>query len=76
MTNFDFEFNKKATNSEIQILGQYLKQWVKLQNFETRMNFQSVSAPSCLFSMQFQAEWRGTRNESEFSWVFPPTLDK
>jgi hypothetical protein len=36
-TNFDFEFNKKATNSEIQILGQYLKQWVKLQNFETRM---------------------------------------
>ena len=36
-TNFDFEFNKGATNSEIQILGQYLKQWVKLQNFETRM---------------------------------------
>ena len=36
-TNFDFEFNKSATNSEIQILGQYLKQWVKLQNFETRM---------------------------------------
>ena len=36
-TNFDFEFNKKATNTEVQILGQYLKQWVKLQNFETRM---------------------------------------
>ena len=36
-TSFEFEFNKKATNSEVQILAQYLKQWVKLQNFETRM---------------------------------------
>ena len=36
-TTFEFEFNKKATNSEVQILGQYLKQWTKLQNFETRM---------------------------------------
>ena len=36
-TNFTFNFNKSATNSEIQILGQYLKQWNKLQNFETRM---------------------------------------
>ena len=36
-TNFTFNFNKAATNSEVQILGQYLKQWNKLQNFETRM---------------------------------------
>ena len=36
-TNFTFNFNKSATNSEIQILGQYLKQWNKIQNFETRM---------------------------------------
>ena len=36
-TNFKFRFNKKATNSEITILGQYLKQWNKLQQFETRM---------------------------------------
>ena len=36
-TNFEFQYNKNATNSEVQILGQYLKQWVKLQQFETRM---------------------------------------
>jgi len=36
-TNFRFKFNKSATNSEINILGQYLKQWYKLQNLETRM---------------------------------------
>jgi len=36
-TNFKFHFNKAATNSEIQILGQYLKQWCKTQKFETRM---------------------------------------
>ena len=36
-TSFNFKFTKAATNSEIQILGQYLKQWTKLQNFETRM---------------------------------------
>ena len=36
-TNFNFEFNKSATNSEVTILGQYLKQWNKIQNFETRM---------------------------------------
>jgi hypothetical protein len=30
-------FNTKATNSEITILEQYLKQWTKLQNFETRL---------------------------------------
>ena len=36
-TNFKFNFNKSATNSEITILGQYLKQWSKLQKFDTRM---------------------------------------
>tara|TARA_R110000796_G_scaffold54998_1_gene128387 strand:+ start:3368 stop:5116 length:1749 start_codon:yes stop_codon:yes gene_type:complete len=36
-TNFKFAFNKGATNNEINILGQYLKQWCKLNQFETRM---------------------------------------
>ena len=36
-THFDFKFYKGATNSEIQILSQYLKQWYKLNNFENRM---------------------------------------
>jgi len=36
-TNFKFAFNKSATNNEINILGQYLKQWCKINNFETRM---------------------------------------
>jgi len=36
-TNFKFNFFKSATNSEITILGQYLKQYCKLQKFETRM---------------------------------------
>ena len=36
-TNFKFDFFKKATNSEVTILGQYLKQWCKTQKFETRM---------------------------------------
>jgi hypothetical protein len=36
-TNFNFHYNKSATNNEINILGQYLKQWCKLNNFETRM---------------------------------------
>ena len=36
-TNFKFEFNKSATNSEVNILGQYLRQWSNLQNFSTRM---------------------------------------
>tara|TARA_B110000503_G_scaffold122932_1_gene188053 strand:+ start:4562 stop:6310 length:1749 start_codon:yes stop_codon:yes gene_type:complete len=36
-TNFKFNFNKPATNTEITILGQYLKQWNKLNKFETRM---------------------------------------
>jgi hypothetical protein len=36
-TNFNFHYNKSATNNEINILGQYLKQWCKINNFETRM---------------------------------------
>ena len=36
-TNFTLHFNKNATNSEVQILSQYLKQWSKVQDFETRM---------------------------------------
>jgi hypothetical protein len=36
-THFSFNFNKEATNVEVQILGQYLKQWCKLNKFETRM---------------------------------------
>jgi hypothetical protein len=36
-TAFRFHFHKDATNSEIQILGQYLKQWYKLNKLETRM---------------------------------------
>ena len=29
--------NQNATNNEINIIGQYLQQWCKLQNFETKM---------------------------------------
>jgi hypothetical protein len=36
-TVFRFNFNKSATNSEIQILSQYLKQWYKLNKLDTRM---------------------------------------
>jgi hypothetical protein len=36
-TNFKFNYFKSATNSEVTILGQYLKQWCKTQKFETRM---------------------------------------
>jgi len=36
-TNFKFTFNKRATNSEVTILGQYLKQWCKNNQFDTRM---------------------------------------
>ena len=36
-TPFKINFTKNATNSEVTILGQYLKQWCKLQKFETRM---------------------------------------
>ncbi len=36
-TNFKFDFNKSATNTEVTILGEYLRQWSKIQNFSTRM---------------------------------------
>ena len=36
-TNFRFVFNKSATNTEVSVLGQYLRQWCNLQNFHTRM---------------------------------------
>jgi len=36
-TPFLIDFKTKATNSEITIISQYLQQWSKLQNFETRM---------------------------------------
>jgi len=36
-TPFKIKFSKNATNVEVNILGQYLKQWCKLQKFETRM---------------------------------------
>jgi len=36
-THFEFKFYKNATNTEVQILSEYLKQWYKLQQFETRM---------------------------------------
>jgi hypothetical protein len=29
--------NKNATNNEVNIIGQYLQQWCKLQNFETKI---------------------------------------
>ena len=34
---FSVKWKSKATNSEIKILGEYLHQWSKLQQFETRM---------------------------------------
>jgi len=36
-TPFKMVFNKAATNTEVQILGQMLKQWCKIQEFDTRM---------------------------------------
>ncbi len=36
-TPFKLNFNTKATNTEVQILGQYLKQWCKIQEFEKRI---------------------------------------
>jgi len=34
---YKIKFSKNAYNVEVNILGQYLKQWCKLQKFETRM---------------------------------------
>ena len=36
-THFEFKYHKNATNSEVSILGEYLRQWCNLQNFHTRM---------------------------------------
>ena len=36
-TPFIINFKSEATNSEVTIIQQYLQQWSKLQNFETRM---------------------------------------
>lgn len=36
-TPFKIKFTKSSTNTEVSILSQYLKQWCKLQKFETRM---------------------------------------
>ncbi len=36
-TPFNLFFKSKATNSEIQILREYLQQWCKLQQFDTRI---------------------------------------
>ncbi len=37
MTAFDLEYQEKPTDNEVKILTQQLKQWVKLQQFETRI---------------------------------------
>lgn len=36
-TPFHVKFNQQATNAEVSIIGQYLQQWCKMQDFETRM---------------------------------------
>jgi hypothetical protein len=36
-THFNINFKKSANNSEVQILGEYLKQWCKVNQFDTRM---------------------------------------
>lgn len=36
-THFIIDFKGKPTNSEVQVIGQYLQQWCKLNQFETRM---------------------------------------
>ena len=36
-TSFIIDYKKKATNSEVTIIQQYLQQWFKLQKFDTRM---------------------------------------
>jgi len=36
-TSFNLHFNKKGTNSEVQVLSQYLQMWSKLQKFDTKM---------------------------------------
>ena len=36
-THFSLDFKGDPTNSEVQVIGQYLQQWCKLNQFETRM---------------------------------------
>ena len=36
-THFEFKFYKPATNSEVRILSEYLKQWYKINSLENRM---------------------------------------
>ena len=36
-THFRLDFKGAPTNSEVQVIGQYLQQWCKLNKFETRM---------------------------------------
>jgi len=36
-TNFTIDFKKEATNVEVKIIGEYLKKWCKLNDFNTRM---------------------------------------
>ena len=36
-THFQLDFKGAPTNSEVQVIGQYLQQWCKLNKFETRM---------------------------------------
>ena len=36
-THFRIDFKGRPTNSEVQVIGQYLQQWCKLNQFETRM---------------------------------------
>ena len=36
-TSFVIDFKKKATNTEVTIIQQYLKQWQKMNRFDTRM---------------------------------------
>ena len=36
-TPFIFNYKQKATNSEVTIIQKYLQQWVKLQDFETKI---------------------------------------
>ena len=36
-TPFIVDYKNQATNSEINIIGQYLQQWCKVQNFETKI---------------------------------------
>ena len=36
-TPFKLKFNKAPTNTEVSIIGQYLKQWCKIQQFESRI---------------------------------------